>query len=97
VNVINNIVFKKGVDPEYLYFALNYTIMKNITIKSPYGLHYIIDNKRIKDLWKDRKSYEASKKVEEQAEKASFEPIAVKNSFSYKASSETGFGRIFGG
>jgi hypothetical protein len=52
LSVINNIVFKKGIDPRYMIFALQYIIKKNARIKSPYSLHYLPDNKTIQNLWK---------------------------------------------
>jgi hypothetical protein len=52
-SVINTIVETKGVDSSYLLFALNYCINNNIKISSPYGLHYIINNKTIKELYQN--------------------------------------------
>jgi hypothetical protein len=52
VGVLNNIVFKKGVSPDYMIFALKYSIDKRIRIKSPYSLHYLVTNKVITQLWK---------------------------------------------
>jgi hypothetical protein len=52
VGVINNIVFKKGVNPKYMIFALKYIINKNVRIKSPYFLHYLPKNNTILKLWK---------------------------------------------
>lgn len=53
-NVVNNIVFQKNVDSAYLLFALRFSIANKININSPYGLHYIIDNYRIKNAWSKR-------------------------------------------
>ncbi len=51
VGVINNIIFKKGVNPRYMIFALKHIISKNVVIKSPYFLHYLPKNKIIIKLW----------------------------------------------
>lgn len=53
VGVINNIIFKKGVDPRYMIFALKHIISKNVRIKSPYFMHYLPKNNTILKLWKN--------------------------------------------
>ena len=56
VSVINAIVFNKNIEAEYLFFALSYAISNKIPIRSPYGLHYLIDNNKIKSTWKKKQS-----------------------------------------
>ena len=51
LSVIDNIVFQKEIDSAYLLFALRFAITNKIVINSPYGLHYIIDNYKIKNAW----------------------------------------------
>jgi hypothetical protein len=51
MSVLNNILFKKAVDPDYMLFALSHVIKMNIKIKSPYSLHYLPNNKTILNLW----------------------------------------------
>lgn len=51
VSVINNIIFKKNINPDYMIFALQYVIKKKIRVKSPYSLHYLPKNKIIVNLW----------------------------------------------
>jgi hypothetical protein len=46
--VIQSIVDVKNISVEYLYFALRYAINHGFAIKSPMGMHYIIDNADIK-------------------------------------------------
>lgn len=53
--VINDIVFGKNVDSEFLLYSLKYAIHNKIRISSPYGLHYLIDNKNIKIQYKKSK------------------------------------------
>lgn len=48
----NNIVVNKGVDPNYVLFALKYAVKNDIPINSPYTIHYLIGNYKIKDAWK---------------------------------------------
>lgn len=47
--VINNILDVKKASPDLLLFALKYAISHNFKINSPYGLHYIINNKKIQE------------------------------------------------
>ena len=53
---INNIVFKKNVDPEFLLFALKYSLDHGNHLSSPYGLHYIISNESCMTAWKREKA-----------------------------------------
>lgn len=49
---INNIVFMKGVDVDFLKFALDYYIQyKPGALKYPGGLHYIVQNADVQSAW----------------------------------------------
>lgn len=87
---INNIVFQKGVDPEYLMFVLNYAVIHKMTIRSPYGLHYLIDNSRIKSEWKKRED----QKVIKSAMMDSNEGKVPTSTFTYTPNANAGFGGI---
>jgi hypothetical protein len=52
-STINNIVHVKKVNSEYLLFALKYAIKNNIQIHAPMGLHYIINNYKIKKAYEE--------------------------------------------
>jgi hypothetical protein len=52
-STINNIVHIKKVSSEYLLFALKYAINNNIQINAPMGLHYIINNYKIKKAFEE--------------------------------------------
>jgi hypothetical protein len=95
VSIINNLIFKKNIDSEYLLFALNHAISAKIPIKSPYGLHYLIDNKRIKDLYNKKQSQKIAEQIREEVEEM-VEP-KVNSTFSYSNNSNLGFGGIFKG
>lgn len=96
VSVINNLVLKKEIDPSFLYFALDFAINNKIPIRSPYGLHYLIDNNRIKDLWKKKKSNEIIKHIKEEVEEVEVKDVKS-NTFNYSANKDMGFGGIFRG
>lgn len=61
--VVNDIVYGKNIDSGYLLFAIKYAINNKIRINSPYGLHYLIDNKRIKDAWENLLSKEINNNI----------------------------------
>ena len=65
-SVINNIIFKKHVDSGYLLFALQYAINIKRKINYPQGLHYIIDDFRIKNSW-EKKQLQSIGKVKFEA------------------------------
>lgn len=54
VNAINNIVFTKEVEAEYLMFCLENAVKSGKQIKSPYYLHYLVDNNKNKSEYKSK-------------------------------------------
>jgi hypothetical protein len=95
VNVINNLIFKKNIDSNFLLFALNYAISEKISINSPYGLHYLIDNKKVKEIWYKKNNQKIAKKIRETAEETT-DP-KVNFTFAYSNNENLGFGGILKG
>lgn len=95
VSVINNLVFKKNVDSGYLLFALSHAISAKIPIKSPYSLHYLADNQRIKQLWNKKQSQKILEEMKTAAQNQSNEKQEVK--FIYSVEKDKGFGNLLGG
>lgn len=95
VSVINNLVFTKNIDSGYLLFVINNALATNIPIKSPYGLHYLIDNQRIKDAWNKKNAQEIVAKMKGQAEQQTIKTEPVK--FKFVADESSGFDSIFKG
>jgi hypothetical protein len=58
LSVINNMIFKKGIDPEYFLFGLKKWVWKKVKIKSPYSLHYLATNKILLAEWEKVKEEE---------------------------------------
>ena len=58
--VINNIIFNKYVDSEYLLFALKFAINNKLNLKHAMGLHYIIGYKNIQDAYQKERSKKQS-------------------------------------
>lgn len=69
LSVVNNIIFKKKIDSNYLLFALKYAINTKRTINYPQGLHYLIDDYKIKAAWK-KQQLNAVKKAKFEAKPA---------------------------
>lgn len=51
VSVLNQIIFTKNVNIDYMLFAMKNITKRKLKIKSPYTLHYIANNKQIQNLW----------------------------------------------
>lgn len=97
VNVLNGLVINKKVDPKFMYFALDYAISNKIPIKSPYGLYYLIDNNKIKEVWNKKLANDVARQIREEAEKTEPTVQMANNAFKYSADKTVGFGGIFGG
>lgn len=94
MKTINNIVFDKKVDSEYLLFALKFAIAQNITLNSPFGLHYIINNTNIQKAWRSKQARAEEAKMKEEIKKLQ---IKAEVNFSFKNQKKDGFDSIFGG
>jgi hypothetical protein len=49
--VVKNLIDSKGISPEFLLFALKYIKNKGLKINSPMGLHYYVNNPKIKEAF----------------------------------------------
>ena len=97
VGAINDLVFKKDVDPRYLYFALDFAITNKFKIKSPYSLHYIIDYSSVKNAWKKKKEIDCIREMKRRQSEQPEEAMKI-DTFQYSTGSQkTGFGAILGG
>lgn len=110
--VVNDIVFgKKLRNPKleewesnleaarYLNFCMKYSVENNRRVTNPAGLHYLIDNKRIKDEYKKAKDLEVQKEIRKK-EKENIEKPSVPQSKPVAKNMPTnnlGFGNILGG
>jgi len=94
VKVIQTIVINKGVDSEFLLFAIKYAVAKKMTIRSPYGLHYLIDNAMIKNAWNAKQAKEEKQKI---TELAKLQPRESEVTFTVAKRKKEGFDSIFGG
>lgn len=96
VRVIQNIVLEKGIDAEYLVFAIEYAADNKIPIRSPYGLYYLVDNYKVKEAWKNKNIEKRVSEIKKEAEQnVIIDPQA--NKFNFKQTFTGGFGSIFGG
>lgn len=63
-SVINNIIFEKFIDSEYLLFAVKFAINNKINLKHAMGLHYIVGYKNIQEAYIKSKKVTEPKKIE---------------------------------
>ena len=79
-SVINNIIFVKKVQSDFLLFGLRYYIEHKIPLNYPQGLYYVIQNKDVANAYNKAKTKEIKKSVEitEQAE-TEFKFVPTKN------------------
>lgn len=54
-SVVKNLIEKKNVEAEYILFTLKYIYSQKLKINHPMGLHYYIDDKRIKNAYNQTK------------------------------------------
>ena len=97
VSTINNIIFDKKVDVEYLKFALEYFI-KNKPGKLNYapGLHYIIKDKDVINSWKKYNEQKIRQEFKElrNDDNEEITELDLSNSFVYKPQSSKSFADI---
>lgn len=48
---INNIVYDKGIEAEFLLFGLKYYVSHKIPLNYPGGLYYVLQNKDVQKEW----------------------------------------------
>ena len=79
-SVINNIIFVKKVQSDFLLFGLRYYIEHKIPLNYPQGLYYVIQNKDVTNAYNKTKAKEIKKSVEitEQTENE-FKFVPTKN------------------
>lgn len=78
VSVINNLIFEKNVDVDYLKFALQYFIKyKPGKLHQPFGLHYIVQDRDVIAAWER----EQQRKIHEEIKKRQKETVMVEDEF----------------
>ena len=68
-SVVNNLVYNKGNDAEFIKFGLRYYLDHNIPINYPQGLYYVVQSKEVQEAWGHIKAKQA---VDEQIKKQNF-------------------------
>lgn len=70
VSTINNMIFNKGIDADYILFALQYFVRyKPGKLRQPYGMHYIVQDKDVVAAWKKEQERKARNEIKKQQEK----------------------------
>lgn len=105
VKVINDIVFVKKINVDYLKFCLGYYIKyKPGVLKHPGGLHYIFNQEDIKSAWNKYNEYKIKQEIKAEAEKIKQEDIMNSTSDfdlpvvnNYKATKKSKFSNVLMG
>lgn len=100
---INTLIFEKLHDKNlpkcksdllaarYLLFAVKFAVSNHIPLKSPLGMHYLIDNHKIKEAWKKKNDIETKKQVS-----AKIDFSATKQTTFSVKNNVSGFDALFG-
>ena len=63
--VINNIIYDKNCEADFLEFGLKYYIKNHIPLNYPGGLYYVIQNKDVNKAWNKYKAVDTKAKIQE--------------------------------
>ena len=101
VSTINNLVFGKNIDVDYVLFALQWFIKnKPGKLQHPFGLHYVIQNKEIAEAWKkiqESKIRNEIKGIQSSAVVNDEFKFDLPETATYKHSNKSKFGNVIGG
>lgn len=98
VTTINNLVFGKNIDVDYVFFALQWFIKnKPGKLQHPFGLHYIIQNKDALNAWNKKKETEIKAELKQQLTNQPEESFTniFESDFTFVPPEEDGFMSIF--
>lgn len=62
--IVNEIVYERGIQPDLLYFGINYYINNHIPLNYPAGLYYVIQNKKMMEAYNKAKVKKLNYKFE---------------------------------
>lgn len=93
---IKTIVLNKNVDSDFFLFALKYAFATGRKISNPAVLHYIVDDEKIKDIWKSRQESKVLNGIKEITEDEKEDVISTEK-FKYTADQNVGFGSFMNG
>lgn len=102
VSTINNMMFSKQINVDLIKFALEYFVQhKPGALHTPFGLHYIVQNKDVIMAWKKYQEKKSAEYVRAMKEKINidsdnFEFNLPENTKTYKQSNMSKFSRVLG-
>lgn len=88
--VINNILYTKNIDSDFLVFALRYYIEHRIPLRYPQGLYYVIQNKEAAEAFEKKRAEKFKNVKVDLSETKEVE-------FTYRPTKQKGFADILGG
>jgi len=101
VSIVNNMVFTKHIDADYILFALRYYIKnKPDSLKHPGGIAYIVQSREVENAWKKERDRITRQRIKEELQKQSEEEhggFELNNDNSdYKPDNKSKFSRVLG-
>ena len=91
VKVINNIIFNKRIDSEYLKFGLQYYITNKIPLNYPQGLYYVIQNKEVEKAYSKRIATSVKKEIKSLSDST----LDTEQTFEHRVFKKKSIGDIF--
>ncbi len=100
VSTINNIVFTKHIDVDFLKFTIEYFVKnKPGALKHPAGLHYIIQDKSAIESWQKLQQRKIKNEISEQQKEVSNDYVIefeLPETNQYKTTTNKKFSRVLG-
>jgi len=67
VSMVNNMIFSKGINVDFIYFALQYFIKnKPGKLQHPAGIHYIVQDSDVVKAWDNEQTRKIREEIREQ-------------------------------
>ena len=102
VSTVNNMIFSKHIDVDYILFALQYFLeYKPGKLHQPFGLHYIVQDRDVVSAWEREKQRKLKEEIREQQKKILIEDDVgldqeQEDMFTYKPQKARSFADILG-
>jgi len=97
VSIVNNMIFSKHINVDYILFALQYFIRyKPGALKYPGGIAYIVQDRDVESAWKKQQSQviKSAIKASKPVDTATNNELDLAPTFTYKPQKSNGFADI---
>ena len=104
VSIVNNMIFSKGIDANYILFALQFFIKnKPGALKYPGGIAYIVQNRDVEEAWKKAQRIKLQAEIREKQKEemesvndVGHPTIELPNNATYKSQNKSRFSSVLG-